>query len=52
MPQQLHLAIPAQFVYPVRTCRGMKQQLTSDQTAEQTTYTLIPFITHITNVLE
>ena len=30
-PQQLHLAIPAQFAYPFRTFRGMKQQSTSDQ---------------------
>ena len=36
MPQQLHLAISAQFHTHVRTCRGMKQ--TQLLNTEQTTY--------------
>ena len=52
LPQQLHLAILAQqFSYPVRTCRGMKLQV-SDQPQNKLHTTLIPVITHITNVLQ
>ena len=27
MPQQLHLAISAQFIYPLKTCMGREQHI-------------------------
>ena len=50
MPQQLHLAISAQF-YTQLEHVGVKNKHNS-QTLNTLHTTLIPFITHITNVLQ